>query len=146
MVLQHQQKLKLALMVLCVVVWTWVGIANASAKERQKDSKPEVAIVAKAAPVKAKKSAGYLHVDYARSQAKVHAWQNPCNASTATCWQYPFATSYYYRYSNTKVRVEIGIGWYSCSRTKYAYRVLAVTGIDGDARITSDGSAPYWSC
>lgn len=90
--------------------------------------------------------ADYLHVDYARSQAIVHAWQNPCNGSTSTCWRYPFATSYYYRYSNTKVRVEIAIGWYACSRTKYAYRVLAVTGTDGNARITSDGSAPYWSC
>ena len=92
-------------------------------------------------------ASAYLHLANARSYAVNHVWETaPCYQSSYTCWRYPFYTAYYQRLSDSKVRVEIGLGWRSCSTTKYAYRVFAVQGSDANPSITSSGSAPYWSC
>lgn len=87
--------------------------------------------------------AAYLHVANAQTYAKQHAWKVFCGSSSATCPNYPNATGWYQRVSNTKVRVEIHVyrtGQGNC------YRIFAVVGDDTSPQITSDGSSAYWAC
>lgn len=87
--------------------------------------------------------AAYLHLANAQTYAKQHAWTVFCGSSSRTCPNYPNATGWYQRVSNTKVRVEIHVyraGSGNC------YRIFAVTGDDSSPQITSDGSSAFWSC
>jgi hypothetical protein len=90
----------------------------------------------------------YVHLADARAIAQNHVWVSaPCYQSSNNCWQYPFYTSYYQRVNDNYLRVEIGVGWYTCSRTKYGYRVFGVQGTsDSNAHVTTQGSNPYWAC
>lgn len=92
----------------------------------------------------AAKAQAYLHVANAQSYAVNHVWVSFCNQSSYWCWRYPYATGWYQRISDSYVRVEIAVGRRGYSR--HCTRVFAVRGSDGSPYITSDGSAPYYSC
>lgn len=88
---------------------------------------------------------GYLHVANAQSYAVNHVWvSSPCNQSSAKCWRYPYATGWYERINNNKVRVEIAVG--IAGHSKLCTRVFAVIGDDNSPSVTSNGSSPYYYC
>lgn len=85
-------------------------------------------------------ASAYLHVANAQNYARAHVWRTFCNYN---CLSYPSATGWYSRINDNYVRVEIVArksGYGTC------YRVFAVRGNDGSEYITTDGSAPYYSC
>lgn len=84
----------------------------------------------------------YLHVANATDYARGHVWRTFCNYGN-NCSYYPVGTGWYQRISDSYVRTEIKVyryGYGTCTR------VFAVRGSDAAPYITTDGSAPYYTC
>lgn len=85
-------------------------------------------------------ASAYLHVATAQNYAKTHVWNSWCGGQ---CRAFPSETGWYDRINDSYVRVEVTAYRYGSGQ---CYRVFAVRGSDSAPYITSDGSAPYYTC